>query len=105
MKKFILLLQNTLLPVLGKLFTLIISDSLLYWAEQTNTKLKEAQFVFRHGRRTSDPIFILSTTIQSYKNKQKLIYACFVDFAKVFDSIKQDLLCNKLAVMGVSKKH
>ena len=92
----------TLLPVLGKLSHQLL-DRLLYWAE-LNNKLNEAQFGFRKGRRTSHPIFILSTTIQSYKNKHKPIYACFVDLAKAFDSIKHDLLWNKLAAMGVSKK-
>ena len=73
----------------------------MYWAE-VNGKLNEAQFGFREGRRTTDPIFIPSTAIQAYKRKRKPLYACFVDFAKVFDSIKHSLLWKKLADMGVS---
>jgi len=78
-------------------------DRLVYWAE-VNCKLNEAQFGFREGRRTTDPIFILSTAMQAYKKKRKPLYACFVDFAKAFDSIKHSLLWKKLADMGVSTK-
>ena len=52
----------TLLPVLSKIFTAITRDRLVYWAE-VNGKLNEAQFGFREGRRTTDPIIILSTAI------------------------------------------
>ena len=60
--------------------------------ESFNGKLNEAQFGFREGRRTIDPIFIISTAIQAYKKKCKPLHACFVNFAKAFDSIKHSLL-------------
>ena len=94
----------TLLPVLGKMFTAIIRDRIWDWAD-LNNKLNESQFGFRQGRSTIDPIFILSSAIQSYKNKKRTIFACFIDFAKAFDSIKHDLLWSKLGAMGVSKKY
>lgn len=59
----------TLLPVMGKLFTAIIKDRLLSWADM-NSKLNESQFGFRQGRRTTDTIFVLSTAIQSYKEEK-----------------------------------
>ena len=51
-------------------------------------------------------ILLIPTPLVSsfFKNKHKPIYACFVDIEKAFDSIKNDLLWNKLAAMGVSKK-
>ena len=79
----------TLLPVLSKIFTSIIRDRLVYWAE-VNGKLNEAQFGFMEGR-TIGPIFILSA-IQVHKKKRKPLYA-FVDFAKAFDSITIYLVC------------
>jgi len=75
----------------------------VYW-EEVNGKLNEAQFGFREGRRITDPMFIISTAIQAYKKKCKPLYACLVDFAKAFDSIKHSLLYKKLADMGVSTK-
>ena len=66
----------TLLPVLSKIFTAIIRDRLIDWAE-ANGKLNEAQFGFRGGRRTTDPIFVLSTAIQAFKKRHKpLYYTC-----------------------------
>jgi len=65
-------------------------DRLVYWAE-VNGKLNEAQFGFREGRRTTDPIFILSTAMQADKKKRKPLYACFVDFAKAFDGLPPEI--------------
>ena len=50
----------TLLPIMGKIFTKILRERLLHWAE-TNDLLNEAQFGFRPNRRTTDPILILTT--------------------------------------------
>ena len=93
----------TLLPVMGKLFTAILRDRLFYWAEH-NDKLGEAQFGFRPGKRTTDAIFVITTAIQSHKKRNKPLFACFVDFAKAFDSVNHQLLWEKLASMGVSTK-
>ena len=72
-------------------------DRLVYWAE-VNCKLNEAQFGFREGRRTTDPIFILSTAIQAYKKKRKPLYACFVDFAKVLTQLNTDYFGRNLQI-------
>lgn len=93
----------TLLPIMGKLFTAVLRDRLLYWAE-LNDKLCESQFGFRQGRRTTDALFVITTAIQSYKKKKKPLFTCFVDFAKAFDSVNHKLLWEKLAYMGVSSK-
>jgi len=77
-------------------------DRLVYWVE-VNSKLYEAQFGFREGRRTTDLIFILSTAMQAYKKKRKPLYACFVDFAKAFDSNSLNLEGNSLGTEGTTK--
>ena len=64
---------------MSKLFTAIIRDRLLYWAN-LNDKLNESQFGFRQGRRTTDAIFIMTTAIQASKKKKIPLYTCFVDF-------------------------
>ena len=78
----------TLLNVMGKIFTTIIRDRLMDWAEESNC-LSDVQFGFRQGRRTCFPIFIINSAIQYYKKKSipVPIYACFVDFQKAFDSV------------------
>ena len=91
----------TLLNVMGKIFTTIIRDRLMDWAEESNC-LSDVQFGFRQGRRTCDPIFIINSAIQYYKKKSIPIYACFVDFQKAFDSVNHAHLWTKLASLGVS---
>ena len=93
----------TLLPLMSKIFTAIIRDRLLYWAD-LNDKLNESQFGFRQGRRTTDAIFIMSTAIQAYKKKKSPLYACFVDYAKAFDSDNHNLLC-KTCIHGPEHKN
>ena len=92
-----------MLPIMGKIFTQILRERLLYLPEMNNL-LNEAQFGFRPNRRTTDAIFILTTAVQDYKRRHKPVYACFVDFARAFDSVEHTLLWKKLAVMGLSNK-
>ena len=93
----------TLFSTMGNIFTSIIRDRLMQWAE-TESLLNEAQFGFRQGRRTTNPIFILNIVIQHYKKKKKPLYTCFVDFKKAFDSVSHNKLWLKLASIGISSK-
>ena len=88
---------------MGKIFTSIIRDILMQWAE-TESLLNEAQHGFRQGRRTTNPIFILNTVIQHYKKKKKPLYTCFVDLKKAFDSVSHNKLWLKLTSIGISSK-
>ena len=49
--------------------------------------LCEAQYGFRKGRRTIDPIFILTQIVLDASKKNKPVFSCFVDLAKAFDSV------------------
>ena len=93
----------TLLNIAGKLFTSILNQRLLDWAESTNL-INEAQFGFRQGRRTTDAIFILTTAVHLHRKARKPLYACFVDFKKAFDSINHQLLWQKLTKAGISPR-
>ena len=53
---------------------------------------------------TTDPIFILNTVIQHYKEKKQPLFTCFVDFKKAFDSVSHYKLWLKLASIGISSK-
>ena len=91
-----------MLPILSKLFTAILRERIQYWAD-INDKMSEAQFGFRQGR-TTDPLSIMNTAIQFYKERKSTLYTCFVDFAKAFDSVNHSLLWSKLARMGLSAR-
>ena len=80
-----------------------MADRLTCWTD-LNNKLNEAHFGFKKNRRTSDAIFILHTAIQVAKKQKKLLFTCFVDFAKAFDTINHHLLGTKLSTIGLSRK-
>lgn len=70
-----------------------------------NNLIPEFQSGFRRGRSCMDNIFTLNALIQlnTYKPRSRM-YAIFVDFKAVFDSINHSLLWSKLQTLGFSSK-
>ncbi len=93
----------TLSSVLGKLFSLIMTNRLQTDLE-SNDKLHPAQGGFRKDHRTSDNLFILSQIVKFYKSKKKPLYSCFVDFRKAFDMLNREALMIKLLEMEIGGK-
>ena len=93
----------TLLSVLGKLFTRIMNNRLVTWAEDYRIYV-EAQGGFRPGRGTVDNIFVLDGIVNSYLSSGKALYTAFIDFSKAFDYVVRDNLWYKLIQVGVSGK-
>ena len=85
---------------LSKLFTLILNNKLDKWVEQRHI-LPDNSLGFRKGLRTEDGLFILTSILGKYAKKGEKVYACFVDFAKFYDTISHDLLFLKLAEKGI----
>ena len=56
---------------------------------------------FRKGFRTEDAMFILSTLLDKYAKSGTKVYACFIDFAKFYDTISHDHLFYKLLNIGI----
>ena len=56
---------------------------------------------FWKDHRTSDHIFTLFSLINKYIKKGKYSYACFVDFQKVYYSIRRESLKSKLEQLGI----
>ena len=69
----------TLFPIIGKLFIQILSNRITSWVEKHNI-LCEAHYSFCKGRRTINPIFILTQILDGNK-KNKPVFSCFVDLA------------------------
>ena len=76
----------TLVSCFGKLFTVIINERLKKWAMQ-NEIISDAQFGFKADYSTLDAIFILQSLINETINKKKILYACFIDLKRAFDSV------------------
>ena len=59
-----------------------------------NRELPDAQAGFRKGRRTRDQIANIFWIIEKAKEFQKIIYFCFIDYAKAFDCVDHNKLKN-----------
>ena len=93
----------TLLSTLSKLFTRILNNRLVGWAERYHIYV-EAQSGFRKSMGTIDNIFILHGIINHLLNENKKLYVAFIDFTKAFDYVVRDILWYKLLKYGVRGK-
>ena len=91
----------SLLCTLSKIFTKVLNNRLVLWAESCN-KIDEGQCAYRKGRSTFDHIFTIHSLIQKYLCKKKgCFYCAFVDFSKAFDSIPHYKLWFRLISDGI----
>jgi hypothetical protein len=92
----------SLLNVTGKIFTKLINNRLVSWAED-NDKLREQQCGYRRKYSTIDNCFSLHAVAQKYISKSKgRMYCIFVDFSKAFDCVQHELLLYVLHKNNVS---
>lgn len=67
--------------------------------------LPESQGGFRKGRGTIDNIFILNHIIQrEERNKEKKVYAIFMNFKAAFDNVNRRRLWEILGEKGIKKE-
>ena len=59
-----------------------------------NCELPDVQAGFRKGRGTRDLLANIHWIIEKAREFQKDIYFCFIDYAKVFDSVDNNILEN-----------
>ena len=84
---------------LSKLFTCILNERLESYVE-SNKILPHKSLGFRKGFQTEGAMFILkSTLLDKYAKSGKKVYACFIDFAKFYDT--HDHLFYKLLNIGI----
>ena len=67
-----------------------------------NCELPDVQARFRKGRRNRDQIANIRWIIEKEKEFQKIIYFCFIDYAKAFDCVDHNKLWQILKEMGIS---
>lgn len=85
-----------------KLFTTLIQNRLLKWADE-NDIIPDCQMGFRKGRGCMDHIFNLQALLQIGTRRNK-VYAAFIDFSRCFNSIIHKRLWEKLYQLKVSGK-
>jgi hypothetical protein len=91
----------SLLSCMGKIFTKVLNNRLMDWAELHN-KLDEGQGAYRRHRSTCDNIFNLYAMTQKYLCKKGGRFYCeFIDFSQAFDSIPHQKLWYRLITEGI----
>ena len=93
----------TLLSTLGKLFSRILNNRLVEWAEEYSVYV-EAQAGFRKHMGTVDNVFVLHGLITHLLNENKKLYAAFIDFTKAFDYVVRENMWSKLLKVGIRGK-
>ena len=66
-----------------------------------NHELPDVQAGSRKGRRTRDQIANMCWIMEKAREFQKNIYFCFIDYAKAFDCVGYNKLCEILKEMGI----
>ena len=63
--------------------------------QYVNHELPDVQAGFRKGRGTRDKIANIHCITEKARELQKNIYFCFIDYAKAFDCVDHNKLCEK----------
>ena len=66
-----------------------------------NHELPDVQAGFRKGRGTTDQIANIHWIIEKAREFQKMIYFCFIDYAKAFDCVDHNKLWTIMKEMGL----
>ena len=69
--------------------------------QYVNRELPDVQAGFRKGRGTRDQIANIHWIMQKAREFQKIIYFCFIDYAKAFDYVDHNKLWKILREMGI----
>ena len=95
----------SLLSVISKLFSSVLTNRLQNWVED-NGKLCKEQAGFRKNHSTVDHIFTLHAMVTKhvYCGGRGKLYVAFIDYKKAFDSVNRQCLWKVLTKLGVSTK-
>ena len=69
--------------------------------QYVNQELPDMQAGFRKGRGTRDQIANICCIMEKARQSLKIIYFCFIDYAKAFDCLNHNKLWKILKNMGV----
>ncbi len=90
-----------LMSHVGKILMMILMERL---KAQTEDYLSDEQGGFRRDRNTIQQILMLRLMAEKARRKGKLVYNCFVDFEKAFDSINKEVTWAVLRSYGVGRR-
>ena len=67
------------------------------------SEISDNQSGFRPGKGTREGIFNLRTIIERYLEVQKIVYICFIDYAKAFDTVYHEDIMDRLEMIGMDE--
>jgi len=88
----------TLLSMASKVFARVLIYRIY---DIVDAKLRKEQAGFRHGRGTTEQVFILRNKTEQSTEWNATVYVNFVDFEKAFDSVHQDSLWKIMITYGI----
>ncbi len=91
----------SLLSVPGKMRERILTERLI---EVTEGKLSEKWGGFRKGRGCVDQIFAMKMLVEEYFEKDRKLYAAFMDLEKAYDRVDREALGSVLKIYGVGRQ-
>jgi Reverse transcriptase (RNA-dependent DNA polymerase) len=92
----------SLLPILYKVFTKILSNRLETVLDENQPR---EQAGFRRGYSTMDHIQVVREIIERYQEYKLPLYLGFIDYEKAFDSIKKFSIIDALSNQGISRRY
>ena len=90
----------SLLPVFSKIFEKLIHSRVTKFLEKHNV-LYHKQFGFRKRHSTIHALNTAITQVLHSLNNNHTVFGIFLDFSKAFDTVKHEILLNKLEHYGI----
>jgi len=88
------------LPILSKIFEKLMHKKLMSFIDSNNI-LSRCQFGFRSNSSTSDAILEFLDGAVDVLDQKKSMITVFLDFTKAFDTVKHNILIDKLRFLGI----
>ena len=93
----------SLLPIISKIFEKLIHKRFVNFLDKHNV-LYHKQFGFRKQHSTINALNTAVTQVVNALNNKKSVIGVFLDFSKAFDTVKHDILLDKLNHYGIRGK-
>ena len=92
----------TCLPILWKLLSGILADSMYQHLETQNLIPEEQKGCKRNSRGCKEQLLIDKLVMKHCKRRRKDLYMTFIDYKKGYDSVPHSWLLSSMAMCGIS---